>query len=125
MIDTRADISGLQAAQDLNARLIAGMQPDGAAGEVTRFVTAGLHRVAVVHTHVDTGALRGSHLMEVGRNRGAVFINPVARNPKSYRLVTDYAIHEHNRGEVHAFYDIAMQQADALADQAFALFYRF
>jgi hypothetical protein len=74
VIETNVSITGVQSAQDINARLIAALAPSGAAGELTRYITAGLHRWAVIYTHVDTGALRGAHLQEVSGLRGRVFL---------------------------------------------------
>lgn len=97
-------IRNLQKVQQNNIRRIAMLQPQGALGQLIRNVTAYTHRQAIIVTHVDTGALRASHLMEVTAVRGRVFINPDATNPRSGKRVTEYAEHEHNRGGEHAFY---------------------
>ncbi len=122
MFDVNLSITGLQEAQNVNARLIAMMQPDSAAGEITRYVTAGLHRLAVAYTHVDTGALRASHRMELTGLSGRVYIDENAVNPRSGQLTSVYGFYEHERGGEHAFYDRAVEGAGALIDQATELF---
>lgn len=122
MFDVNLTITGLQEAQNANARLIAMMEPDGAAGEATRYVTVGLERLAIAATHVDTGSLRASHRSEVLGLFGRVFLDPNATNPRTGQLTSEYGVYEHERGGEHAFYDIAIEGADALIDQATALF---
>jgi hypothetical protein len=97
-------IEGLQEAQDANLRAIAALQPSGAMGQALRLVLVTAQRYAVTITHVDTGALRASHRMEITDTRGTIYIDPSARNPRSGKLVREYARKEENRGGTHAFY---------------------
>ncbi|MCH8093069.1 MAG: hypothetical protein IH953_00605 [Chloroflexi bacterium] len=59
-------------------------------------------------THVDTGALRASHRMELSSKgktaRARIFIDPSAANPRTGRRVAKYGFYEHARGGSHAFY---------------------
>ena len=103
-------IEGIQEAQDANLRDIAAMGPSGALGEAVRFVTVGLHRHALIVTHVDTGALRGSHRMLIDGGRAEIYIDPGSVNPKGGRPAV-YGPIEHERGGEHAFYDRAMYEA--------------
>lgn len=104
-------IEGIQDAQDENIRAIAALQPTGAGGRAVQFMTAGLHRYAVSVTHVRTGALHASHLMEINGLRGEVYLNPAAVNPKTKKRPAEYGVYEHRRGGEHAFYDRTIDEA--------------
>lgn len=103
--DVGLTITGLQAAQAKNLRRVAALQPSGALGRAVLYGTTAAQRAAVANTHVDTGALRASHRMEVGGLRGRVFIAPDAVNPQSNARTAVYGAYEHARGGNHAFYD--------------------
>jgi hypothetical protein len=116
-------LKGLQEAQDENLRRIAALKPTGVVGRAVREATTQLHRYAVAITHVwryKGGGLRASHRMEIN-DRGAtgrIYVDPTAINPRGQR-VTDYAIHEHNRGGSHAFYERAVRErGEQIADAA-------
>lgn len=100
-----ATITGIQEAQAQNLRRIAALQPSGAFGKAIRDATAEAHRYAVALTHVDTGALRASHRVEVTGVRGRVSIDQGASNPRSGRRTAEYGGYEHARGGSHAFYE--------------------
>jgi hypothetical protein len=110
-----ATIRGLQELQDRNLRTIAALQPKSALGRAIQFAATELHRYIVSITHVDTGAYRSSHRIQVGEGRGRVFVAPSARNPRSKALVAEYAEHEEARGGSHAVYERA---ASEMGDQA-------
>lgn len=97
-------IEGLQKAQQQNQRRIAALKPAGAFGEAIRWATTELERYAIAATHVDTGALKSSHMMEVHGLRGRIFLSPGAVNPKGQRPAV-YGVYEHERGGSHAFYE--------------------
>lgn len=97
-------IRGVQEAQQRNQRQIAALRPTGAFGEAVREATSELQRFAIAATHVDTGALRASHLMEVRNLYGRIFISPAAANPRGQRPAR-YGPFEHARGGDHAFYE--------------------
>ncbi len=104
MFNVQLTITGIQEAQAANNRLIARMQPGGALERAVLYGTTAAHRGAVAITHVDTGALRASHRMEVSGKRGRVYIDPSATNPRSLEATSDYGPIEHARGGSHAFY---------------------
>jgi len=99
-----ATIQGIQEAQQKNQRQIAALRPSGPYGEAVRDGTAELQRYAIAVTHVDTGALKGSHVMEVKGLWGRIFIAPGGVNPKGQRPA-HYGPFEHARGGDHAFYE--------------------
>ncbi len=105
MFDVKLSITGLQQAQQRNLRAIAALSPSGALGRAIKLGTVEAHRYAVAITHVDTGSLKASHRIELTNDRGRVFIDPAAVNPRRGRPVEDYAIWEHRRGGTHAFYE--------------------
>lgn len=100
----RLTIQGIQEAQQRNQRQIAALRPSGAFGEAVRDATVELQRYAIAVTHVDTGALKGSHLMEVKELWARVFISPSAVNSYGLRPAS-YGPVEHGRGGDHAFYE--------------------
>jgi hypothetical protein len=104
MIQINATIQGLQEAQDANLRVIAALDPAGPLEQATRWVLVGAHRYLVTITHVDTGAYRASHRMELEGTRGEIFVDPSARNPQTGKRVRSYAIYEEKRGGSHAAY---------------------
>jgi len=99
----RVQIEGIQAAQAAVNRTIAAMRPSGALGTAVHAATISLHRYAVGITHVDTGALKGSHTMRITRTRGEIYISPNARHATGKRPA-EYGVYEHRRGGSHAFY---------------------
>lgn len=107
MIDI--DVRGAQQLQARNMRRIAQCKPTGALGRAIRYVLMGLHRAAVALTHVESGALRASHMAEYYGTRGRIYINPATVNPRGQRPV-EYGVYEHARGGSHAFYTRAVNE---------------
>jgi hypothetical protein len=100
----RVTIEGIQEAQAWNLRKMAALKPSGAMGRAILYGTTAAHRSAVSLTHVDTGALRASHRMQMfGEHEGQVLIDAGATNP-SGQLTSVYGPAEHARGGSHAFY---------------------
>ena len=104
-------IRGIQAAQRANAQLIAAVSPDGAFGRAIREATAAVHRYAVSISHVDTGAMKASHRMQIRGLEGRVSLDQTARNPRSRVPTHEYGAHEHQRGGSHAFYERTYHEA--------------
>ncbi|HSN78206.1 MAG TPA: hypothetical protein VL334_24305 [Anaerolineae bacterium] len=102
-------IKGIQEAQQRNQRQIAALRPAGAFGAAVREATVQLQRYSIALTHVDTGALKSSHTMEVKALWGRIFISPSAVNPHG-GLPARYGPFEHARGGDHAFYDRAVAE---------------
>lgn len=98
-------IEGLQEAQADNQRQIAMMKPNGELGKAIKDVTAKAERYAISITHVLTGTLRTSHIMEVKGLRGTIFPSPTAVNPRTHQRPAVYGYYENKRGGEHAFYD--------------------
>lgn len=105
----RVTIKGIQEAQQRNQRQIAALKPSGAFGEAIREATVQLQRYAIGLTHVDTGALKSSHRMEVKNLYGRIFLDPGAVNPHGQRPAR-YGPFEHDRGGEHAFYDRTVEE---------------
>ncbi|GIK42445.1 MAG: hypothetical protein BroJett011_62780 [Chloroflexota bacterium] len=104
MSDYSVTIRGLQELNDLNVRTIAALKPTGAMGRAVKYAVTEGHRFLVSIVHVDTGAYRASNRMEVTADRGQIYVDPGARNPRSKQLVADYAPEEEARGGEHAAY---------------------
>lgn len=102
--DVRLSITGIQEAQAANNRAIAAVRPEGGLGRAVQYGTTAAHRYALAATHVDTGALKSSHRMELSGAHGRVFIDPSAMNPRSGQRTAVYGPFEHARGGEHAFY---------------------
>ncbi len=110
----RKTIQGLQEALLANQKAIAAVQKD----RPVRYATIEAHRLSVIYTHVQTGALRSSHRMEVYGQRGKVFIDPSAVNPKSGSRPVKYGVIEEARGGGHAFYGRTVEHFDAIGGAA-------
>lgn len=100
------DISGIQELQDANIRRIAALKPRGAFGRMLQYIGTAFHRYAVAITHVDTGALKASHRLDLDLDLGrvSIFIDPTATNPRTGERTAEYGADEHARGGTHAFY---------------------
>lgn len=117
-------IEGIQEAQMANLRIVANMKPDGALGRMVQYVTAIAQRFAVSITHVDTGALKASHRINVRGYRGEIYVDSSSVNPRSLVPVREYAGDEHSRGGEHSFYQRTYEQADRFVNEAAQSFYR-
>ncbi|MBU6361166.1 MAG: hypothetical protein KGS46_14220 [Chloroflexi bacterium] len=100
----QADIRGLQQAQAAMNRRIAELKPAGALGQAVKRAGLMIHRYVLGITHVDTGALRASHRIEINGTKGKIYIDPNARNPRTGAKTAAYGAVEHARGGAHAFY---------------------
>lgn len=98
-------IAGIQEVMAANLRLIAALEKSP-----IRDAVMDLHRWAVAITHVDTGALRASHRMEVRDQEGRIYIDPNSVNPRSKRRPAEYGVYEHHRGGSHAFYQRTLKE---------------
>ena len=94
----KANISGIQRAQAENNRRIAELKPQGAAGQALRRAGQMIIRYVVAITHVDTGALRASHRLEINGLRGRIYLDPSAKNPRTGAATAMYGAIEHARG---------------------------
>jgi len=98
--------------------MIAALKPAGGLGRAVKAATLELHRYAATITHVDTGALRGSHRMRLDGARGEIFLDPSAQNPRSGVRTAEYGPEEHDRGGGHAFYERTVIERSDRAGQA-------
>ena len=78
------------------------------------------HAYAVDLSHVDTGALRASHVIEQRGLRAVIYPSPAVTNPRSGKSPAEYGPYEHARGGSHAFYARTFDRADQIADTAVA-----
>lgn len=114
-------IWGLQAAQDANLRAIHAAQVRGGLGRAVQYVLLAAHRYEVAITHVDTGSLRASQRIAMMGNRGMIYTDPNAVNPKSNQPVIHYAFVEHKRGYPHNYAErTVMERGRGLAQEAAA-----
>lgn len=110
MSGVKIDIQGLQEAQQGNQRTIAALQPSGAMGRAVQQMTLDAQRYAISITHVDTGSLRASHRVSMNGNRGMVYLDETAVNPRSRAHPAVYGPAEHNRGYPHNFYERTVEE---------------
>lgn len=119
-MDVDLTIRGLQEAQAANNRRIAQLMPGGPLSALIKDVTTHTHRQAVAATHVDTGALRASHRMQLGTRGGSpygrIFVDPAAINPRSGARPVVYGQIERARGGSHDFYTIARSAGQGYTD---------
>ena len=102
-------IYGIQAAQAAMLRTANAVKPNSGLGAAVKEATVAAHRYAVYLTHVDTGALRAAHHMEITGRRGGIYIDPAAARSDGKRP-SDYGPFEHARGESHAFYERTVEE---------------
>jgi hypothetical protein len=121
----KVTITGIQEAQRANEYNIAQLKPSGALGRMVQYGTIMAHRYAVSITHVDTGALRASHRMDVQGSRGEIYLDQSAINPRGNTPTARYGPVEHARGGSHAFYERTEREAGlSIAQQAGVAFTR-
>lgn len=114
-------ITGMQEAQQWNARAIANMQPSGAFGRQIQLVVTQIHRYEISITHVGKyfrnggfqggGSLRASIRMQVNGLSGRTYIDPNTVNPISGNRPAVYGVVENARGGEHAFAERTVQEA--------------
>lgn len=123
------EVRGAEALQRAILQTLEAVSPFGTLGEAAKQATLFLARYAKNVTHVDTGMLQASHIVEFQSGHlvsftgipfretavGRVFINPVTRNPVHGEPPADYGIVEHDRGGPHAFYEITFRQGGPAA----------
>lgn len=104
-------ITGIQELQRANLKAISELKTSGAFGRAIIYATSQAHRYAVAFTHVDSGALRAAHRIEIHPSglHGSIYIDPSAINPKGQKP-SMYGIYEHARGGAHAFYQRVEQE---------------
>ena len=105
-------IYGIQRAQARMLRAIDAVRPAGGLGRAVWVATVAAHRYAMYVTHVDTGALKASHTMQVAGAHGRIYISPTATRSDG-RRPADYGPYEHGRGGSHAFYQRTVQERGA------------
>ncbi|MCO5182185.1 MAG: hypothetical protein M9896_19275 [Candidatus Promineofilum sp.] len=102
-------IEGIREAQQGVLRTAEAATPRGAMPAAVKEGTLAAHRYAVSRTHVDTGALKASQVVDIRGNRGIVYLNPSARRSDG-RRPAEYGVYEHQRGGSHAFYARTVQE---------------
>ena len=92
-------ITGLQKLQRANLEAIRALKPRHALGVALKRGLAMIHRLSVVFTPHDTGALRQSHRMKIDTRQviGRVSIDRTARNRRG-QLTHEYGYHLHQQG---------------------------
>ncbi len=112
-------LRGLERIQRANRQLLEAINPRGGLGRGVKVATLDLHKYAIAITHVKTGTLRGSHIVNFGsggvgtyrfgniivsKAKGRIYINPSARNPVTGDRPAEYGPVEHARRGSHMFY---------------------
>ena len=75
-------LDGAKEAQQANLRTMSQLSPSGRGGRAVFYMISDLWAYAVRITHRDTTALALAHRMQVKGNRGEVYLDPDAQNPR-------------------------------------------
>ncbi len=102
-IDNSTMIGDIQKIQMFQRHILEQIQPQGAYGKAIKGMAVLGQNYAMRVTHVDTGALKNTHMVEVEGLQGSIHIDPYARRGDG-RSPAQYGPHEHNRGGGHDFY---------------------
>ena len=112
-------LRGLERLQAANRKLLDGINPKLGLYEGVKTATQLLHNYAINITHVQTGTLKRSHVVDfaaggaqtfrfgfpiVNKAIGRIYISSAARNPVTGKMPVDYGPMEHRKGGTHAFY---------------------
>lgn len=103
-------VEGLQEAQEALRRAERYVSGADGAQRVVGEAAIRAHRYATSITHVDTGTLKSSHRMRIGRTHAEIYIDPGARNEHGGRPA-QYGPYEEARGGAHAFYRRTIDEA--------------
>ena len=127
-VDPKLTITGIQKLQRANSKMIKALKPTNALGRAVKYALLSALRYARVITHVDTGALRASHLMkysvEAGSPTGSIYISRDTRNPKTNAATYIYGAYLHGRGGEYAFYErVIAERGDVIGKRAVKLLY--
>lgn len=114
MTQFNVSIKGIPEAQAAFEQAARAVKPSGAYGKWIKETTLRLHKYAVDATHVDTGALKASHILTVNRLQGEIMLNPGARRGDEARPA-HYGPFEHRRGGSHAFYARTIEHGNQFA----------
>lgn len=120
----QVSISGLQEAQSRNLRRIALLQPGNLPGRLAQYMAVQAHSYTVEITHVETGSLRASHMIDenLGAGTASIYIDPSAVNPETGERPAVYGVEEHERGGDHAFYRrVVTERGRVILDNALKL----
>lgn len=102
------EIRGMRQLQRRYLQAIRSLRVETGIGRAVRRIILRSHRVAVNITHVDTGSLRSSHIVDLvirGMQAvGTLYISRETVNPKHGERPYRYGIEEHDRGGEHSFY---------------------
>ncbi len=104
MADYSATIKGFKEANDAMRQDIEALQPSGAMGQAVKDALLMAQVYADKVSHIDTGTLHNSHIIQYDGNSGFVYPSPYNINPKSHKPPSEYGIYEAGRGGMHDFY---------------------
>ena len=93
-------ITGLQKLQRANLEAIRALKPRHALGLALKRGVAMIHRLSVMYTPHDTGALRASHRMKIDNRQviGRVSLDRTAKNPRTGMRTAEYGYYLHQQG---------------------------
>jgi hypothetical protein len=111
-------IKGYEEAQRGVRQTIEAIKPASGLGRGIKEALLMMHRYTVAITHVDTGTLRASHIMDFSGTEGRIFISGSTRNPRTGKAPQIYGPTEHARGMEHAFYERTLAERGDAAGEA-------
>jgi len=114
-------IRGYEKLQRGIRQTIEAIKPATGLGRAVQQALLFMHRYTVAITHVDTGALRSSHILDFNPAipEGRIFISSGTRNPRTGQPPAVYGPIEHARGMSHAFYERTLaERGDAAGELA-------
>lgn len=109
--DIRVILQGFEKTQATMLRAVRATQPKGPVAQAVRDVLLLAQAYAAEESHVWTGTLKRSHMIEWdGGNRGHVTPSPYNINPRSKTPPSVYGPYEATRGGDHDFYGLAVMR---------------
>ncbi len=123
-------IRGYWELQAARVQLLEAISPRGGLGEAVKQATLFLHGYAVNVTHVVSGTLASSHLVDFAAGgaetyrykirvrdsaAGLIYISPLTVNPFTGDKPSEYGLVEHRKGGAHAFYRRTYEEAGPFA----------
>ena len=108
-VDHSTMIGDIQKVMVFHRHMIEQIQPEGAYGKAIKRMTVMGHAYSMRVTHVDTGATKSAHRMELSRLEGSIFLDPYARRGDG-KAPAQYGPYEEARGGGHAFYNRTVRE---------------
>ncbi len=116
-IDTETMLGDIHRIAMFQRHILEQIQPEGAYGKAIKTMSVMGQAYAMRVTHVDTGATKSAHMVDLSPMMGSIHLDPYARRGDG-RSPAQYGPYEEARGGGHAFYNRTVsEQGDKIGSE--------